>query len=286
MTLRPEWSDADRMELATTLRELRRAAGLSGQALGAKVFMSQAKVSRIENGRIVPSTTDVELMVHALGVAPEQSRELVGLARVANSEYRSGRLLEQRGVGARQRDHLALERQARLTRYFLPTMLAGAVQIPAYTRQAVSGTPRLRPAGVVDEVMAGKALRRHVLDDADREFVFLHTEGALRWRLVDAAGMAEQMEYLAAAGERPNVSVEVIPFDATVPAGPLNMFVIYDDRLVAIEVKSGMLMLRDPVDIARYSELFDFYRRHALRGGAARDFVLSVAEDYRRSARN
>lgn len=273
------------MELATTLRGLRRAAGLSGHALGSRVFMSQAKVSRIENGRILPSITDVELIVHALGVDPEQGRELVGLARVANSEYRSGRSLDQRGHLARQREHLALEQQAGLTRYFLPTMLAGAVQITEYTRQAVSGAPRARPVAEVDEVLRGKAMRRQVLDSEFREFVFLHTEAALRWRLIDAAGMAEQMNHLAAIGDLPNVSIEVIPFTAVVPASPLNMFVLYDDRLVAIEVKTGMLMLRDPVDITRYADLFDFYRRHALRGAPARDFVLSVAEDYRRNAR-
>lgn len=271
------------MELAATLQELRRAAGLSGTVLGAMVFMSQAKVSRIENGRIVPSITDVELIVHALGVGAERSRELVGLARVANSEYRSGRRLEQRGAGARQRDHLALEKQARLTRTFLPTMLAGSVQIPAYTRQAVSGTPRVCPPDLIDEVLAGKALRRDVLHDPDREFVFIHTEAALRWRLIDVAGMAAQMEHLAVVGDRPNVSIEVIPLAAVVPAGPLHMFVIYDDRLVGIEVKTGMLMLRDPVDVAQYAELFAFYRSHALRGEAARDFVLSIAEDFRRS---
>ncbi len=64
------------------------------------------------------------------------------------------------------------------------------------------------------------------------------------------------------------------------------MFVLYDDRLVAIEVETGMIMLRDPVDIAHYAELFDFYRRHALRGEAAREFVLAVAEDYRGDARD
>lgn len=82
------------------------------------------------------------------------------------------------------------------------------------------------------------------------------------------------------------MSIDVIPFSATVPAGPLNMFVIYDERLVAIEVMSGMLMLRDPVDIARYADLFDFYRGHALRGEAAREFVLAVAEDHRRDAQD
>ncbi|MGH3564722.1 MAG: hypothetical protein ACRDRH_01545 [Pseudonocardia sp.] len=115
--------------------------------------------------------------------------------------------------------------------------------------RAVSGTLHVPSARVLDEVMAGKALRRQVLDDPER------------------VGRGD-------------------PLTAAVADAPLHMFVLYDDRLVAIEVETGMIMLRDPVDIAHYAELFDFYRRHALRGEAAREFVLAVAEDYRGDARD
>ena len=161
--LQPERSETDRMELAEALRELRRASGLSGTALGAQVYMSQAKVSRIENGRIIPSVTDVELLVHALEVESERGRELIGLARIANTEHQPKRLIQRRGHGVRQREHLAMEEQCRLRRQFLPTMLGGVLQTSAYTRRAVSGAPRTRSVEVIDEIMVGKALRRAVL---------------------------------------------------------------------------------------------------------------------------
>lgn len=282
--LQPEWSEADRMELAGALRELRRASGLSGAALGARFYMSQTKVSRIETGHVIPSVTDVELLVHALGAEAERGRELVGLARVANIEHQPNRIMQRRGYGIRQREHLAIEEQCRLRRQFLPTMLGGITQIPAYTRRAVTDAVNPEPATVIDEIMVGKSLRRAVLDRPDKRFEFLLTEGALRWRLLDAAGMAEQMQHLAAIAGRPNVTVEVIPFSVEVPVGPLNMFSLYDDRLAAIEDCTGMLMLRDPTDVRYYTELFELYRRYALRGEAAREFVLAVAEDFRRDS--
>lgn len=281
--LQPEWSEADRMELAGALRELRRASGLSGAALGARVYMSQTKVSRIETGHVIPSVTDVELLVHALQVDADRGRELVGLARIANTEHQPNRIMHRRGYGTRQREHLALEEQCRLTRMFLPTMLAGFLQLPAYTRRAVGGGVRPRPTNVVDEIMEGKALRRAVLDRPDKRFEFLLNEGALRWRMLDAAGMTEQLEHLAALATRPNITVEVIPFSVEVPVGPLNMFSIYDDRLAAIEDKTGLLVLRDPTDVRYYTELFEFFRSYALRDDEARDFVVSVADDFRRS---
>ncbi|WP_028926478.1 helix-turn-helix domain-containing protein [Pseudonocardia acaciae] len=282
MSLQPEWSEADRTELAGALRELRRASGLSGAALGAKVYMSQAKVSRIETGRIVPSVTDVELLVHALQVEPERARELVGLARVANTEHQSNRVMQRRGYGTRQRDHLAMEEQCRLRRQFLPTVLGGVMQIPAYTRRAVTDPVLEEPESMIEEIMAGKRLRRAVLDRPDKRFEFVLTEAALRTRLLDATGMTEQMDDLVATAARPNVTVEVIPFSTELPTGPLNMFSIYDDRLVAIEDETGLLMLRDPTDIRYYTDLFEVFRGYALRGDEAREFVRSVADDYRR----
>lgn len=102
--LDPEWSETDRLELSTALRDLRRAAGLSGQASGARVYMSQTKISRIETGRIIPSVTDVELLVYALDVDAERSRELVSMARAVNTEFRPGRLRARAGPAVRQRD--------------------------------------------------------------------------------------------------------------------------------------------------------------------------------------
>ena len=60
------------------------------------------------------------------------------------------------------------------------------------------------------------------------------------------------------------------------------MFMLFDDRLTAIEVKTGLLMLRDPVDVQYYVDTFEYFRSHALRGETARDFILSVAEDHHR----
>jgi transcriptional regulator with XRE-family HTH domain len=49
--------------------------------------MSQSKVSRIENGRLLPSVVDVDRILRALGVDQATSAELLALARVANAEY-------------------------------------------------------------------------------------------------------------------------------------------------------------------------------------------------------
>ncbi|MCA1673090.1 MAG: helix-turn-helix domain-containing protein [Actinobacteria bacterium] len=278
--LDPEWSEADRLELAAALRDLRKAAGLSGHALAARVYMSQTKISRIETGRIVPSVTDVELIVYALNADADRGRELVSLARTANTEFQPGRLRARAGPAGRQRDLQALEAQCRVQRHFLPTMVTGLIQTPAYARQALSW-PEGRSPAAVEEIVNYKMHRQAILHQEDKQFVFLLTEAALRWRLLDSASMAAQIDHIMQVTELTNVTAEIIPLRTQVPVGALNVFVVYDDRLARVESETGLLVLRDPTDVRYYLELFAHYQHYALRNKAAREFLLEIADDFR-----
>ena len=278
--LEPEWSEVDRLELATALRDLRRAAGLSGHALAARVYMSQTKIARIDTGRIVPNVTDVELIVYALDADAERSRELVSLARAANTEFQAGRLRARAGSAARQRDLQALEAQCRVQRHFLPTMVTGLIQTPAYARQALSW-PEGRSPAAVEEIVNYKMQRQAILHQDNKQFVFLLTEAALRWRLLDSAGMAAQIDHITQIAGLANVTIEIIPLRTQVPVGALNVFVVYDGRLARVESETGLLVLRDPTDVRYYLELFAHYQRYALHDKAAREFLLKIADDFR-----
>jgi transcriptional regulator with XRE-family HTH domain len=52
--LDPDRQQQERSDLAETLRALRKAAGLSGERLAARCAMSQSKISRIEQGKVLP----------------------------------------------------------------------------------------------------------------------------------------------------------------------------------------------------------------------------------------
>lgn len=56
----------------------------------------------------------------------------------------------------------------------------------------------------------------------------------------------DQLDQLATVAALPSVSVQVIPFRTRVPVGPLNVFVVYDDRLVRVESKTGLLAFTRP----------------------------------------
>ncbi len=144
MKLDPTRAGQDRQNLASALHDLRKASGLSGDRLARRCGMSQSKVSRIENGRLLPSVVDVEQMLTALEVDRATRNELLVLARVANAEYHDVRASVRRGLHHRQRELAALETNATQMRHFLPTLITGLLQIPEYMRAAMS-TP-IEPA--------------------------------------------------------------------------------------------------------------------------------------------
>lgn len=280
MKLDPEQAGHDRQSLASALRDLRRAAGLSGERLARRCHMSQSKVSRIENGRLLPSVVDVSRVLRALGTDQATSSELLALARVANTEYQDIRASVQRGLHHRQRELAALEAGAREMRHFLPALITGLLQTPEYMRAAMD-TPVEPAAGDTTTAIALKLERQAILHDRSKHFEFLLTESALRWQLCEPSVMAVQLDRLVSLSWLPNIGIGVLPFGGQVGDGPYHTFVIYDDHIVTIELFTGQLVLRDPKDIDHYHALASFFGGHALWKDAARDFISAIAGRYR-----
>ncbi|GAB3152198.1 helix-turn-helix transcriptional regulator [Amycolatopsis stemonae] len=283
--LEPGRQDEQRATLAETLRELRRAAGLSGERLAARCAMSQAKISRIETGKVLASVVDVEQIVAALSVPRDAAEKLVALARVANVGYTSWRSMARTGLWRGQLEIKALHESSRLVRQFLPAIPSGLLQTPDYARHVLSSTTKGRPARDVGKMVGARLASQGVLDDLGRQFEFVLTEQAVRWRRAPLPVMVGQVANLLTVAERENVDIAVVPQAAEVLVSPLNIFVVHDERLVTIELFSGTVALRDPQDVAYHVELFEAFRAQAYRGEEAIEFLRSVAGDFRREWR-
>jgi transcriptional regulator with XRE-family HTH domain len=280
--LDPTRAGQDRQNLASALHELRKVSGLSGERLARRCGMSQSKISRIETGRLLPSVVDVEQMLTALGVDHAIQRELLALAHVANAEYHNVRASVRRGLHHRQRELAALESHATHVRHFLPTLITGLLQIPEYMRAAMN-TP-IEPATTDGtRAIALKRERQEVLHEETKHFEFLLTESAVRWQLCEPSIMAMQIDRLISLSWLPNIRIGILPLSAHVPDGAYHTFVIYDRRLVTVELFTGQLVLRDPKDIDHYHALFDFFTSHALWSQDARSLLKELADTFRTS---
>jgi transcriptional regulator with XRE-family HTH domain len=280
--LDPTHAGRDRQNLASALHDLRKASGLSGDRLARRCGMSQSKVSRIETGRLLPSIVDVEQVLTALDVDSATRHELLALARIANTEYQDVRASVRRGLHHRQRELAALEANATEVRHFLPTLITGLLQTPEYMRAAMC-TPVEPAVGDVTKAIALKLERQATLHDKTKNFEFLLTESAIRWRLCESSIMAVQIDRLVSLSQLSNIRIGVLPLSTQVQDGAYHTFVIYDHRLVTIELFSGQLVLRDPKDIDYYSALFDFFTVHALWADEAQSVLKTQADTFRTS---
>jgi hypothetical protein len=228
---------------------------------------------------MLASVADVERILTALGARQELTDELLALARLANTEFQGVRSSLQRGLHQKQRELAALEADAAHVRFFLPTMLSGLLQTPEYARASLRVFP-----GDHAQAVAKRLDRQATLYNPAKRFSFILTEAAVRWQLVEPAVMAVQLGRLVSLSELPNIRLGVIPLDIHVPDGPLSTFTCYDDRVATAETFGGVIMMRDPRDVAYHLELFAFFERYAVFDDEARKLLEQYARDLRRAS--
>lgn len=227
----------------------------------------------------MPSVTDVERVLTALNARQNLTDELLALAQLANTEYESTRASLRRGLHRKQRELAALEADAQHIRFFLPTMLTGLLQTPEYARASLGTFP-----GDHSRAIAKKLDRQAALHNRAKRFTFVLTEAAVRWQLVEASAMVVQMGRLASLSGLSNIRLGVIPMGAQVPDGPLNTFTVYDNRIATAETFGGIIMMRDPKDVAYHLELFAFFEQYAVFDDAARALLEQYADNFRQAS--
>ncbi len=264
-----EHPSAERRRLAAALRELRLGTGLSAEHFGEPFGWSQGKVSKIENGRTVPSPQDVEAWATAAG-HPERGPELAALLVSVATETRqwTGR----RGtLAARSEEAGVAESTASVVRVFQPAVIPGLLQTSAYAQDVIT---MLRAASEEDVAAAVnvRMQRQDALYAPGKRFEFILTEGALRWRPGPPEMMAAQYDRILRVADAPNVDIRVLPFRIQAPVLYTNGFTIYeipDDPYVLVETMTREQHLREERDLATYRSAFDRCMEAALVGEEA-----------------
>ncbi len=258
-----------REQLAANLKALRLRAGLTGEQLASRLRTSQPKVSRIENAKSVPTLADLEAWVKATNAKAEEVTELAALLDQIATEARSWRLVNRLGLAPRQHEIAELEQSAHTIRVFQPVMVPGLLQIADYARRVMEMTYTAGPD--IAAAVAVRMERQTILYDQAKQFEFVVTEGALRWRPGPPDMMRAQLDRLISVASLPNVTLEPVQHGET-PIPLLHPFVIFeleDESLVTAETYSTELQLHDTQDIARYRQVLDQLRPAAIPDAAA-----------------
>ncbi|MEU8460228.1 helix-turn-helix transcriptional regulator [Streptomyces sp. NPDC029003] len=269
-----------RTDLGKALRELRRASGKQAKVVARSAAMSPSKLSKIENGALPPSVIDVERVLTALDVSAEVKAELAEVARRVATEATAWRIYRRTGLHKQQEAIQAIEAQTSLLRVFQPSCIPGLLQTPEYVRGVQQGSELTDDA--LEKMIGARLRRQEVLYDGARTFRFLITESVLRWRLIPASMMAAQLDKLISMSRLPNVEIGVIPLSAAMPGLPTSSFVLFDGRLVIVEIPHAEITTSELRDIELYAGKFDSFGRVALSGESMRSLVDGIRDDFLR----
>ncbi|WP_327337098.1 helix-turn-helix transcriptional regulator [Streptomyces sp. NBC_01324] len=270
-----------RRRLATTLVQLREAAGKSPEEAADRIGCHRSKISRIENAHLGISLGELRDLLTFYGVQDDVLIEdLVTLARRRNERGWT------RNLGTTlpsYADHIDYEQTSNYIRSFQPLLVSGLFQTPDYARALYRANPEMLSSKRVEELVGMRMQRQAVLagEQAPRICV-IEGEAALRSEVGGASVMGPQLDQLLALGERPNIEIQVMPFSTGAHAGLVGAFVVFGfptptfSDVVCVEHVTGTLHMETPDETARYTLAFDSLRSAALSPVDSRDLIHRI----------
>jgi hypothetical protein len=176
------------------------------------------------------------------------------------------------------------ENDATTIRVFMPLVLPGLLQIPAYTEALMRAGPR--PPSWRRKALESRKRRQEILDRTDGSapaFSAVITEASLLYRWGLREDRREQTEHLIALGTRRNVELHIQRFEDGPPIGMVSMVNILgfrDDEpsLVFVETDYSVEEVSKPESVQGYIESFERARDAALEPADTAGYLERLAK--------
>jgi transcriptional regulator with XRE-family HTH domain len=270
--------------LASQLRDLRRAARLTGTWMAKDLGWPQSKVSKIETGRQMPTEADIQAWARSCHGGAEVTRALLALLAEAQGLHREWKQQVRLGQAAIQRNYDELARKARTIRNAEIVYIPGLLQTADYARARIIEGVRLHGASPdeIQEATAQRMLRQQILYDTTKTFQFVITEAALRLLLCPRAAMLAQLDRLLGLTGLGHISLGIIPFGVELTTAPQNGFILFDDQLAVVETFIGETM-HHADEATAYVTAMDSLADEACYHDQARELILRAGEELRKA---
>lgn len=265
--------------LADRLGELQDAAQLNGKDLAERLGWDPTKVSRVRNGRIKPSPSDVVAWAEAVAAGPDVAKELLALLEEIERSRRDWRLKMSRGQVAVQAAHNDWAARSSVIRYFDTAYIPGWLQTREYVRRVLDEMVTLHGLKIddVDAAVTKRLQRQQMLYDTSKRFELLVAEPVLRYLLVSPQLMRAQLDRLQTVVDLDNVRFGIVPMGVRLATTPQNSFQIYDDYVV-VETFAGEDEPDDEAVTAKYMRAMDLMWEEAATGSDARRLIVAAAD--------
>ncbi|MFJ2731635.1 helix-turn-helix domain-containing protein [Streptomyces sp. NPDC087317] len=215
-----------RRRLGEALRRYRNAAGLTLDAAAEAMGWIGPKLSRIETANAHIRPIEVAPLLKVFGIDdPEVINALEGLAKDARKQ---GWWQTYSGiVSPSYADYISLESDAESVHEFAPLLLPGLLQTAGYARETIAANAITRTPEEVAALAEVRQARQAVLTRTEhplKVWAVIH-EAVLHQRFaVRPNTMRDQLRRLLDVSELPNVTLQVMPLDATPHPGSVGGF--------------------------------------------------------------
>jgi transcriptional regulator with XRE-family HTH domain len=271
-----------RRELASRLRELRKEAGVSVDDAAQHLICSTAKISRIETGGRSASLRDVRDLCALYGVADSERTHLMTIAREAKQQGWWNKF-----------DDLAidtligLEIEAKRISTYESSNIPWAFQTEQYARAVIKGILPSIEDRILDERVTARITRQELLRSAEPPRLWsLIDESALRRYVGGGLVMRDQLSKIVEVATVPNVTMQVVPFEAGAHPGLNNTFTLLEfdsavqSPVVFVENLAGDFYLERESEIDRYREALEHLRACALSPANSIKYVQDIRKGF------
>jgi transcriptional regulator with XRE-family HTH domain len=267
-----------RRELGALLRKLRTEKGLTVEQAAEQLMFSMSKLSRMETGHGIATPRDIRDLCALYEVTDESERNR--MIRLAAEGKRPGWW---QSYDLPYSDYVGFEAEAISIWDYDSAIVPGLLQTADYARALhQAAVPRL-PEDVIEERVEERLTRQRVLVRDEAPLFWTVMDEAVLRRLVGGRSvMRAQLEKITdAAALMPNVTVQIIPYEAGAHPALDSTFTILDfassvPSVVYVEGLVGWIYVERPDEVDRYSQVFNRLRTIALSPQDSIDMIANV----------
>jgi transcriptional regulator with XRE-family HTH domain len=270
-----------RRRLGIELRRLREAAGLTIEDVAKVLDVSDSKISRIETASVGASWRDVRDILDVYRVTGPERDGLIQLARDARQKGWWHQAYGDLPIAAL----VGLEDAAATIRTYQPLLVPGLLQTEEYASFVLRAIFPDRP-GEADRRTEFRMARQALLTQMDPpQFWAVLDEAVLRRHVGGRHILRRQLEHLRSMASRPNITVQVLPFESGEHAAMDGGFAIVefpesvDPDFVYLEHTTSDLYIEEAQAVRRYSLLFDRLLERSLSEAATKRLLARLAKE-------
>ncbi|MGP4018543.1 helix-turn-helix domain-containing protein [Saccharopolyspora sp. 5N708] len=274
-----------RRRLGGVLKALRLSAGLSNEQARQRADLSTAKLSRLESGHNVVLLKDIRALLDAYNADKGTREKVLKLAQLAEQH---GWWEEFDDVLPADFDlYLSVEEAAASLLVFETSIMHGLLQTEDYARAWIRAEDPGTPNAELERLVGLRMARRQALA-RDEEPITLWAvldEAVIRRRVGGSEVMREQLEHLLSLSERPNVTIQVLPFGVGAHVAASGSFTVVefaeptDPEIGYVDCAAGNVYPEKPWQVRRMKTHFHHLTSAALEPTKSLSFIRKAHKE-------